>query len=41
MTARVIALGEGQTEEDFVRRLVACMLRQQGVALSVTTLGRR
>ena len=41
MTARVIVLVEGQTEEAFVRRLVAPMLGLQGVEISATTYGRR
>lgn len=41
MTARVIALVEGQTEEAFVRRLLAPMLSLDGVVISATTYGRR
>lgn len=41
MTVRVIALVEGQTEEAFVRRLLAPMLGARGVAMSATTYGRR
>jgi len=38
---RVIALVEGQTEETFVRRLLAPQLSMHGVAISATTYGRR
>lgn len=38
---RVIALVEGQTEETFVRRLLAPKLSVHGVAISATTYGRR
>jgi hypothetical protein len=41
LTVRVIALVEGQTEETFVRRLLAPMLGVHGVAISATTYGRR
>ena len=40
MTVRVIALVEGQTEETFVRRLLAPMLGEHGVEISATTYGR-
>ena len=38
---RVIALVEGQTEETFVRRLLAPMLGAHGVGISATTYGPR
>lgn len=38
---RVIALVEGQTEETFIRRLLAPRLSVHGVAISATTYGRR
>lgn len=41
LTVRVIALVEGQTEETFVRRLLAPMLGMHGVGVSATTYGRR
>ena len=41
LTVRVIALVEGQTEETFVRRLLAPVLGAHGVAISATTCGPR
>lgn len=40
MTARIIALVEGPTEETFVRRLLAPDLGVHGVAITATTYGR-
>lgn len=40
MTARIIALVEGPTEEIFVRRLLAPDLGVHGVAITATTYGR-
>ena len=40
MTARIIALVEGLTEEKFVRRLLAPELGARGVEITATTYGR-
>ena len=40
MTVRIIALVEGQTEETFVRQLLAPDFGARGVALTATTYGR-
>ena len=40
MTARIIALVEGPTEETFARRLLAPKLGARGVAITATTYGR-